>query len=265
MDGRPILGNGQTNPSPNGTIRHTAPTSATANQDRNIPVPIEEGEIDSKTYQDPSVLEVPVINWAPYVEVKSVHSLKWDTHRKSPQRPTTGIYNRLYARRRKISQRIYNSWWLKQPTTQIYWKLWYVWKGNNTTWYQTNTGFTERRYKAGSVWSFWNTKSLSRRISEPQLSVCYTKDTLPSIRWHSQRGSSGGQRWAKLASTAKCLVRTLNLTYQVQKNKLPMVQTKKSNLILPDQSQKTTADSIYSFPLTGSANGRKHKDEETAV
>ena len=28
------------------------------------PIPIEEGEIDSETDQDPSVLEVPAINWA---------------------------------------------------------------------------------------------------------------------------------------------------------------------------------------------------------
>ena len=37
-----------------------------------MPVPMEEVEIDSETDQDPSVLEVPAINWARYVGVKSV-------------------------------------------------------------------------------------------------------------------------------------------------------------------------------------------------
>ena len=37
---------------------------------------MEEGEIDSETNQDPSVLEVPAINWARYVEVKSVQYVK---------------------------------------------------------------------------------------------------------------------------------------------------------------------------------------------
>ena len=37
---------------------------------------MEEGEIDSETDQDPSVLEVPVINWARYVGVKSVQYVK---------------------------------------------------------------------------------------------------------------------------------------------------------------------------------------------
>ena len=37
---------------------------------------MEEGEIDSETNQDPSVLEVPAINWARYVGVKSVQYVK---------------------------------------------------------------------------------------------------------------------------------------------------------------------------------------------
>ena len=39
-------------------------------------IPMEEGEIDSETDQDPSVLEVPAINWARYVGVKSVQYVK---------------------------------------------------------------------------------------------------------------------------------------------------------------------------------------------
>ena len=37
---------------------------------------MEEGEIESETDQDPSVLEVPAINWARYVGVKSVQYVK---------------------------------------------------------------------------------------------------------------------------------------------------------------------------------------------
>ena len=37
---------------------------------------MEEGEIGSDTDQDPSVLEVPAINWAKYVDVKSVQYIK---------------------------------------------------------------------------------------------------------------------------------------------------------------------------------------------
>ena len=37
---------------------------------------MEEGEINSKTDKDPSVLEVPAINWARYVGVKSVQYVK---------------------------------------------------------------------------------------------------------------------------------------------------------------------------------------------
>ena len=39
-------------------------------------IPMEEGEIEWDTDQDPSVLEVPVINWAKYVGVKSVQFIK---------------------------------------------------------------------------------------------------------------------------------------------------------------------------------------------
>ena len=38
--------------------------------------PMEEGEIDSDSDQDPSILEVPAVNWAEYVGVKSVQYIK---------------------------------------------------------------------------------------------------------------------------------------------------------------------------------------------
>ena len=43
---------------------------------RQAHTPMEEGEIDSETDQDPSVLKVPAVNWAKYVGVKSVQYIK---------------------------------------------------------------------------------------------------------------------------------------------------------------------------------------------
>ena len=40
------------------------------------PIPMEEGAIDSESDQDPSILEVPAINWAKYAGVKSVQCIK---------------------------------------------------------------------------------------------------------------------------------------------------------------------------------------------
>ena len=40
------------------------------------PIQIEAGEIDFETDQDPSILEVPAINWARHVEVKSAQYVK---------------------------------------------------------------------------------------------------------------------------------------------------------------------------------------------
>ena len=59
-------------------IQNDQPGTSTSNtgQGRNTPVPMDEGEIDSETDKDPSVLEVPAINWARYVGVKSVQYVK---------------------------------------------------------------------------------------------------------------------------------------------------------------------------------------------
>ena len=54
-------------------VRQLATTSTDQQFD---PVPMEEGEIDSETDQDPSILEVPAWNWAKYVGVKSVQYVK---------------------------------------------------------------------------------------------------------------------------------------------------------------------------------------------
>ena len=57
--------------------QNTARTPATTNIEHQLnPVPMEEGEIDSETDQDPSILEVPAWNWARYVGVKSVQYVK---------------------------------------------------------------------------------------------------------------------------------------------------------------------------------------------
>ena len=52
------------------------PSSASPGQELFAPMPMEEGEIESETDQDPSILEVRAINWARYVGVKSVQYVK---------------------------------------------------------------------------------------------------------------------------------------------------------------------------------------------
>ena len=65
-------------PTPAQLIQNDQPGTSCSNtgQGRIIPVPMEEGEIDSETDKDPSVLEVPAMNWARYVGVKSVQYVK---------------------------------------------------------------------------------------------------------------------------------------------------------------------------------------------
>ena len=65
-DSRPILWN-------------RPPTTARTRTTGNINTantPVEEGEIGSETEHDPSVVEVPAMNWAKYVGVKSVQYIK---------------------------------------------------------------------------------------------------------------------------------------------------------------------------------------------
>ena len=47
-------------------------STATTGEEFFAPMPMEEGEIESDTDPDPSILEVSAINWARYVGVKSV-------------------------------------------------------------------------------------------------------------------------------------------------------------------------------------------------
>ena len=65
-------------PTPAQLIQYDQPGTSTSStgQGRNTPVPTEEGGIDSETDQNPSVLEVPAINCAHYVGVKSVQYVK---------------------------------------------------------------------------------------------------------------------------------------------------------------------------------------------
>ena len=53
-----------------------APSTSTIRQERSTPIPMVEGEVDSETDQDPSVLDVPATKWARYVEVKSTQCVK---------------------------------------------------------------------------------------------------------------------------------------------------------------------------------------------
>ena len=52
------------------------PSSATPGHELFAPMPMEEGEIESETDQDPSIVEVPAISWARNVGVKSVQYVK---------------------------------------------------------------------------------------------------------------------------------------------------------------------------------------------
>ena len=64
-------------PTPAQQQNSTGPSATNIDQQL-APVPMEEGEIDSETDQDPSVLEVPAWNWARYVGVKSVQYVEMD-------------------------------------------------------------------------------------------------------------------------------------------------------------------------------------------
>ena len=65
-------------PTPAQLIQNDQPGTSCSNtgQGRITPVLMEEGEINSETDKDPSVLEVPAMNWARYVGVKSVQYVK---------------------------------------------------------------------------------------------------------------------------------------------------------------------------------------------
>ena len=59
------------------------PLKATSGQELCAPMPMEVGEIESETDLDPTVLEVPAINWARSVGVKSVKYVKVEHAHKS--------------------------------------------------------------------------------------------------------------------------------------------------------------------------------------
>ena len=66
------------------------------------PIPMEEGQIDSETDQDPSVLEVPAINWARYVGGKSVQYVKMGhAPRISAQEKSDWNLEQQYAKERR--------------------------------------------------------------------------------------------------------------------------------------------------------------------
>ena len=59
-------------PTPVQQENRPGPSSASPDQELFAPMPMEEGENESETDHDPSILEVPAINWARYVGMKSV-------------------------------------------------------------------------------------------------------------------------------------------------------------------------------------------------
>ena len=65
-------------PTPTQQQNMPRPSSAPTDLDQYAPTAMEEGEIDSRTDQDPSILEVPAINWARYVGVRSVQCVKME-------------------------------------------------------------------------------------------------------------------------------------------------------------------------------------------
>ena len=70
------------------------------------PIPMEEGEIDSESDQDPSILEVPAKNWAKYAGVQSVQYIKMGLSMplEPPQKSRMiGTSETRYVNRRRIS------------------------------------------------------------------------------------------------------------------------------------------------------------------
>ena len=63
-------------PTPVQQKNRPGPSSASPDQELFAPMPMQEGEIESETDQNPSILEVPARYWARYVGVKSVQYVK---------------------------------------------------------------------------------------------------------------------------------------------------------------------------------------------
>ena len=67
MDRRSLLTSKPTNTDPTTNKQQNTPgplSASTAPKQQFAPIPMEEGEINSESDQDPSVLEVPAWNWA---------------------------------------------------------------------------------------------------------------------------------------------------------------------------------------------------------
>ena len=144
---------------------------------------MDEGEIDSETDQDPSILEVPAWNWARYTGVKSV------------------MYVRM-GHAPRLAAQDENNWDLEQAVRETE-------KNFSTDLHLLMTGTTKdptllktlvclkrqqhelipeeyqthrKNCRAGSVWSSSRTRLSSQRISEHRSSVYYTRAILPSIK-----------------------------------------------------------------------------------
>ena len=70
---------------------------------------MEEDEVESQTDQDPSVLEVPTMNWARYVGVKSVQYVKMGhASRIAAEEQNDWNLEQAVRETEKISPRIYS-------------------------------------------------------------------------------------------------------------------------------------------------------------
>ena len=145
---------------------------------------MEEGDIDSETDQDPSILEVPAWNWAKYVGVKSVQYVK-------------------LGHAPKIAAQEENSWDLEQAvreteknfSTDL--QLLMTETTNDPTLLKTLVCLERQQHELipdenqthkrklssrfGLVF-IEDKKSSSRKMSEPPLSACFTRAIPPSTR-----------------------------------------------------------------------------------
>ena len=87
------------------------PSTAPISQDQNVPISIEEGEFDSETDHEPSFLKIPIVKWARYVGVKSLHYVKIRHSSKIPaeeEKNYCDLEQAVQKTAKKMSQHIRN-------------------------------------------------------------------------------------------------------------------------------------------------------------
>ena len=124
------------------------------------PIPLEEGEIDSETDQDPSVLEVPAINWGRYVGVKSVQYVKMGHAPRiaAEEQYDWNLDQAVRETEKNFSTDLQHLMNTKPQTTLTCSKRWCVWRDSSMRWYQMNTEHLEGSCQAGSASFSWRTE-----------------------------------------------------------------------------------------------------------